>query len=285
MKKIIMFAIVFALTFASLCVNASAAPATGSINLVLINKADKKPMEGREIVITRIADCEMKDSGPVFTYTSDFAGFDLDLAEPENVNLLYTHIISNKISGKTATSDKNGKVSFKNLETGAYLVYSSDGLFNPFVASVPMVTEEGLVYDVNAEPKIDYTEGQPIVPIIPIVPIVPIVPILPIIPIIPIIPDGPDSSTTSPDDTTSRTYPGGGVIPTGPVTPVVPGGTPGDITSVTVPGKDTPESGTPKLPQTGMVQYPIPVLGFMGILMFAAGFIIYGSGKKKENQN
>ena len=35
--------------------------------------------------------------------------------------------------------------------------------------------------------------------------------------------------------------------------------------------------------ETGMLQYPIPILGLCGVLMFSKGFIMYVNGKKEDN--
>lgn len=42
-------------------------------------------------------------------------------------------------------------------------------------------------------------------------------------------------------------------------------------------------SAKEKLPQTGMLQYPVPLLGLCGVIMFSKGFVMYVNSKKEDN--
>ena len=71
--------------------------------------------------------------------------------------------------------------------------------------------------------------------------------------------------------------------PDSPDTPVSPG-TPDNPVSPGTP--DTPvSSGTPDkpvLPQTGQLNWPVPVLACSGVLLFAIGWVLNRQGKKQS---
>lgn len=64
------------------------------------------------------------------------------------------------------SSDKKGYTVFNNLEKGVYLVTQNrqelsaqkQYITNPFLVSIPMVSDGKLIYDIYAEPK--YTDGE-----------------------------------------------------------------------------------------------------------------------------
>ena len=62
---------------------------------------------------------------------------------------------------------------------------------------------------------------------------------------------------------------------------------PDDMTVPTEPTEPTVKPETPvtkpsdALPHTGQLNWPIPVMAFAGIVLFAIGFILYNEGKKK----
>lgn len=128
------------------------------------------------------------------------------------------------------------------------------------------VTQEGETFVITNTMRDETTPVIPVVPIIPIVPVVPIIPVIPFIPItgeIPEIPDIPD-------------------IPSLPIKPVdpVPGTTPqspGD--SQETDKTDSADSG--RLPQTGQLWWPLPVMIAAGLIL-----LVYGiDQKRKEREN
>lgn len=53
---------------------------------------------------------------------------------------------------------------------------------------------------------------------------------------------------------------------------------------VTEPTEPT-EPPPPDIPQTGLNQWPIPILAIFGLILVAAGFALYINGKKKSNES
>ncbi len=256
------------------CVPALAANTSGSISVEMINKADKKPMVGKTVNSIKVADGTYENGKATFTLTEDFASTDVDLKATDAAGSLSAAAKSAGIKGQSATSGKDGKVSFSNCPLGAYLISSPDDIFNPFLVFIPMDEGDSYSFNVSAQPKIDIpaeenpTEEKPTEPT-----------------------TQEEETTTKPEPTTGK---GGSslIVPS-----VTPGSQSGGGSSFTPkPHIDTPdmsgkktettEQATPeKLPQTGMLQYPVPVLGIIGMLLFATGFVIYGEGKKKQRKN
>lgn len=276
MKKLFMIIVAVIVCLMPFGILAGAASPSGKITVVMINKADKSPLKDKAVNIIKVADCLYSDRTASFTLSGDFAETHIDLTDTGAAMHLYDTAVGKGIKGTSIKSDAEGTASMP-CELGAYLVYSPDKLFNPFVVFVPYETAEEIIFDVTAEPKIDVPVTDPTSPTSPTSPTTPVTPTQP---------------TTPSEGTTGSVTPPVPVIPPVPVVPVIPfvpgerptrphTTSPGDATGT---GEDnTSPSSREKLPQTGMVQYPIPILGFAGIMMFAIGFIVYGEGKKKEN--
>ncbi len=222
MKKVLSFLTVVFLMLLP-CFSVYAYPTSGSITVVMINKADKQPLENQTATVIKVADCSFTESDISFSLTADFSETEVDLMSTDAANDLYPIAKSKVVSGVSAVTDSEGTAVFAECDLGAYLVYSPDGIFNPFIVFIPMVSEDGASFNITAQPKIDI----------------------------------PEETTTEPHTDTDT-----------------------DTDTVTTPSKT---SSTDKLPQTGMLQFPIPVLGLCGALVFAKGFVVYVNGKKEEN--
>ena len=221
MKKAISIIAVFLITLLAV-LPASAYPTSGGITVVMINKADKQPLADRDVVFVKAADCLYTETDISFSLISDFSDTELDLESSDAAEQLLEKVKEKGISGETVRSDTDGKAVFAERELGAYLVYSPDGIFTPFIVFLPMVTEDGISFELTAQPKIDI----------------------------------PDEPTTEPEKETDT-----------PEEPTAP----------------RPTDSDEKLPQTGMLQLPVPILGLCGVLVFSKGFILYANSKKEEN--
>ena len=269
MKKILLIFTVITLMLLPFCVPVPAAPESGSISVEMINKADKKPLSGKTVYAVKVADGSYENGNTTFTLTDDFASTDVDLTATDAAETLSAAAKSAGISGVKAKSGTDGKAVFNGIDLGVYLIYSPDNLFNPFLAFVPYDIGDSLAFSVTAAPKIDIpVEEETTEPT-----------------------THEEETTTKPEPTTGK---GGSSLL---VPSVTPGSQSGGGSSYTPkPHIDAPdmsgekagnqEQTTPeKLPQTGMLQYPVPVLGITGMLLFAAGFVIYGEGKKKQRKS
>ncbi len=182
-----------------------------------------------KVLAVKVADCSYTEADIAFSVYPEY-GTGIDLNAPEAAEQLYSAVKNRSVSQSSAVSDGKGKAVFGECELGAYLIYSSDETFSPFLALVPLVTEDGINFNLTAEPKIDIPEEETT--------------------------DPTEEETTKKDDGTETT-------------------TDKSSTNKKEPGE--------KLPKTGMLQLPIPILGFLGAMMFSGGLILYAKGKKEEN--
>ena len=203
---------------------------------------------------------------------------------------------------KTADIDENGYAEFNDLAFGLYLVVQDEHArgyeaIDPFLVSLPMYTKgEGYDYFINAEPKVDKpnppspggsssnpasepesseptsseptssepTSSQPESSE----------------------PTSSEPTSSQPESSQTGSQPAGGSTPGG----TTPGGnTPGGNT----PGGNTPGGGTtpgggsstPTLPQTGQLNWPIPVLVVAGLSLILVGWgVNYNSKSRKSHE-
>ena len=279
MKKTVKIILAVLLVMQVLFIAAFAAD-SGSLTVKLISRTDEKPVAGKALKIYKVGSAEVgTDNAPLFSTDEPYKSAGLTVINPKEdaASKFAQTAKTNSASAQTVTSDSNGRAVINPCELGVYLVCSQDNLFEPFLVSVPVDAQNNGEWDysVTAEPKFDYEE-----------------------PTNPEPPTDPESPTT-PQPTQPTTepggYSGGGIITVNPPSPggnndggsFSTGGSPsGNVyhaTSRSGEG-DSGKTDSEKLPQTGMLQYPIPILGFGGVILFAAGYLIYGRNKKKETE-
>ncbi len=270
--------------------------AKGSISAILEASDDTHPTNG-EMSLYQVADLELVNGNMTYTYTSAFEGCEASLDDVTVASLaseLDTYVKEHEIAA-TSTSEisSEGTVSFSDLSVGLYLVAQTTqstgySLIDAFLVSIPLDVDDTWVYDVDASPKIepatpdssgddnpgddnpgDDNPGD----------------------------DNPGSSTpgsSTPGGTTSGgTTSGGSGGNTGTTTPGSSGG------SGTTGNSGTPSTGTGSgsgsgsntpsntaaastLPQTGQLNWPIPVLIVAGVACVIAGIAIARTSSRKK---
>lgn len=238
----------------------------GSIRVAM--RYGEQAVPGGTMTLYRVAAVQEDDGNFGFVLTGDFADCGIELADLQSAELakaLADYAAGAKLEGQTKQIAEDGTVLFAELEPGLYLLVQTQpaaGYYaaNPFLVSVPMLEEGEYVYDVQAGPK---AELSPISTPAPTPTPTP-APGIPFIPIIPILPFWP---TPTP------------VIPQEPTVPVI---------SVNVETEAPVEPGAagpavPILPQTGQLNWPVPVLAAAGLGLFAAGWALR-YGKKDDEE-
>ena len=195
------------------CMRAGAASPSGEITVIMINKADKSPLKNNKISVARVADCDYSPSRISFALNDTSAAI-----------ILYATAQSKGIKGASVTSDAEGKVVYP-CPLGAYLVWSPENIFNPFVVFVPYETDDEIIFNVTAEPKIDIPVTEPDKPTEPTKP-------------------------TEPDKPTEPTKPD---EPTAPTSPTVPPVTVVRTTTTTFPSSQLLQTSI----RQGLIQHPI----------------------------
>ena len=277
-----------------------------------------KTVPGGSLELYKVGD--VAENQKTFTLNNDFSGMGKvslgDFATEQSARLAQNLAnYANRMQLeplKIAVIDENGYAEFNDLAFGLYLVVQDEYASGydpiaPFLVSLPMYTEgEGYDYFINAEPKVDKpnppspggsssnpasepesseptsseptssepTSSQPESSE----------------------PTSSEPTSSQPESSQTGSQPAGGSTPGG-TTPGgnTPGGnTPGGNTpGGTTPGGNTPGGGTtpgggsstPTLPQTGQLNWPIPVLVVAGLSLILVGWgVNYNSKSRKSHE-
>ncbi len=169
MRGIASWALCLLLSFAFCTVALAAQDATLTLQMSYsTGTAGSKstPISGVTATAYRVA--ELDDAVNTYTLVDDFAslGIDfnngLDAAGMEAAAKQAAGIVSaSGMKGVSATSNAKGEASFGTLPYGVYLVVQTGSAgdaakyenFTPFLISVPQITEDGVLYEVVANPK------------------------------------------------------------------------------------------------------------------------------------
>ncbi len=249
--------LVIIMTFAS-SINAFAISASdidmdqkGSIN-VSFDFIEDTVITG-ELTLFKVADIKLKNGDIRYVYTKEFADCEEDLdGLMDNTfaeNLKY-YAEENGIEGKTKRLDSKSSVSFKNLDLGIYLVVQNEATkgyyeISPFVVSIPNEIDGEISYDVDATPKTEISF------------------------------DETETETEAPEtesieETTTKKE----------KTTKAENATIEKTTDV----KSVSKIVEQKIPQTGLLVWPIILLVLTGVLMIGSGVMVKG-GKTEDKRN
>lgn len=242
---------------------------TGSIKVSLYDSETSEAVGGGTLTLYRVAKVQKDNANLSFVYTNGFedCGVELgDLSEGELAGQLAEKIAATAESTTVEISDL-GVAEFGDLEVGLYLVVQTTAaenynVINPFLVSVPIQENGSYVYDVDALPKVGTAAKKTPEP-----------------------PDTPDTPDT-PDKPEEEN----------PNTPAAPGpdnpdgwvlGANGEkiYLNPEAPSPDNPNGhvmGAHGLPQTGQLNWPIPVLAVTGVVLVAAGIKLKKGTRKDE---
>lgn len=238
---------------------------TGSIKVSLYDSETSEAVGGGTLTLYRVAKVKKDNANLSFEYTNGFedCGVELgDLSEGELASQLAEKIAATAESTTVEISDL-GVAEFGDLEVGLYLVVQTTAaenynVINPFLVSVPIQENGSYVYDVDALPKVGTAAKKTPEP-----------------------PDTPDTPDT-PDKPEEEN----------PNTPAAPGpdnpdgwvlGASGE--NPEAPSPDNPNGhvmGAHGLPQTGQLNWPIPVLAVTGVVLVAAGIKLKKETRRDE---
>ena len=287
---------------------------SGSISVTLLDSVGKSPVAGAELTLYRVAGAYDSGYRLAYTLTDDFAACGISL-DNLSQNGLATHLAAyadeKGLSGAgSETTDANGRVSFSHLDTGLYLVkqtkaasgyYSTD----PFLVSVPMTIDSKWVYDVDASPKAEARPDSPGTPTTRLT--VKKVWVsngaaVPSAVTIVLLRDGVAYKTAVLNEANGWNYTWSGLdtneiwdvaerdVPNGYKVSYSVSGSMVTITNTSTvnitkkPVTEKPTSShTSKLIQTGQLNWPIPVLAGVGILLFAVGWALVLAKRKNRD--
>lgn len=242
---------------------------TGSIKVSLYDSETSEAVGGGTLTLYRVAKVQKDNANLSFVYTNGFedCGVELgDLSEGELAGRLAEKIAATAESTTVEISDL-GVAEFGDLEVGLYLVVQTTAaenynVINPFLVSVPIQENGSYVYDVDALPKVGTAAKKTPEP-----------------------PDTPDTPDTpdKPDEENPNTPAAPG--PDNPDSWVLGANGEKIYRNPEAPSPDNPNGhvmGAHGLPQTGQLNWPIPVLAVTGVVLVAAGIKLKKGTRKDE---
>lgn len=242
---------------------------TGSIKVSLYDSETSETVGGGTLTLYRVAKVQKDNANLSFVYTNGFedCGVELgDLSEGELAGRLAEKIAATAESTTVEISDL-GVAEFGDLEVGLYLVVQTTAaenynVINPFLVSVPIQENGSYVYDVDALPKVGTAAKKTPEP--------------PDTPDTPDTPDKPDEENPNTPAAPGPDNPDGWVL-----------GAHGEkiYLNPEAPSPDNPNGyvmGAHGLPQTGQLNWPIPVLAVTGVALVAAGIKLKKETRKDE---
>lgn len=242
---------------------------TGSIKVSLYDSETSEAVGGGTLTLYRVAKVQKDNANLSFVYTNGFedCGVELgDLSEGELAGRLAEKIAATAESTTVEISDL-GVAEFGDLEVGLYLVVQTTAaenynVINPFLVSVPIQENGSYVYDVDALPKVGTAAKKTPEP--------------PDTPDTPDTPDKPDEENPNTPAAPGPDNPDGWVL-----------GAHGEkiYLNPEAPSPDNPNGyvmGAHGLPQTGQLNWPIPVLAVIGVVLVAAGIKLKKETRKDE---
>lgn len=245
---------------------------TGSIKVSLYDSETAEAVGGGTLTLYRVAKVQKDNANLSFVYTNGFedCGVELgDLSEGELAGRLAEKIAATAESTTVEVSDL-GAAEFGDLEVGLYLVVQTTAaenynVINPFLVSVPIQENGSYVYDVDALPKVGTAAKKAPEP-----------PDKPDTPDTPDTPDKPEEENPNTPAAPGPDNPDGWVL-----------GANGEkiYRNPEAPSPDNPNGyvmGAHGLPQTGQLNWPIPVLAVTGVVLVAAGIKLKKGTRKDE---
>lgn len=163
-------------TVLSLALSANAADfnlnATGSIKVHLHDSANPDTVIGGALTLYKVADATVADSNLTFVPAGDFAGFGLpltDLNDPALVTALADYASEQDVEGTEKELSASGTAVYSNLSTGLYLVVQLTTTqeylpVSPFLVSLPMYDGDAgsWIYSIEASPKVQRPDREPV---------------------------------------------------------------------------------------------------------------------------
>lgn len=230
----------------------------GSITVTM--RQGEKTVPGGTLTLYRVGVVSENDGNYDFVLTDEFAGSGLTLEDIHSAQLageLADYAKAHGMSGTTQNIGTDGTVTFRDLEPGLYLLVQNKAAAGyyaatPFLVSVPMLEGGLYVYEVDASPKVEIKK-------------MPETPETPEEPETPDEPETPEEPETS-DEPETPTESEAPEIPDASITP------------------GTPEAAAMTLPQTGQMNWPVPVLAAAGLGLFLAGWIMRYGKKKSDHE-
>ncbi len=285
----------------------------GAIYLTVADSQTKQPIENVKFRLYYVASVRNAGNNAYFDYISPYNECNMPLGNLQDAYLplhLAVFAMERNLAYTEESSDKNGHILFNNLELGVYLLVpdiDSEGGFRitPFLVCVPMydTVEKEWEYSINATPKIEDSEETDETTYISVKKLWDTHSDHPDEITVSLLRDFVAIETVVLNDENNWTYrwnnlsknyvwdiietevPDGYIVsydtssntviitnkdttPTPPPPPTEPG--------------DSPKPPDDELIDTGQLNWPVPILSAIGLLLFATGWAMLNLGKREE---
>jgi len=135
----------------------------GTIEITLKALADNKNIEATQLTLYYIASISSENNKLVYTYNDAIKDCKEDLNDLTNKTLtsgISKCILNKEVPSYTKVTNEDGKVNFKNLELGLYLVKQTNSVLgysniDSFLINIPKNIDNKWIYNLKAEPKTD----------------------------------------------------------------------------------------------------------------------------------
>lgn len=133
----------------------------GSISVTLVSPTEQEPMVGAELAVYYVATVQVNGEGNLsYVASGAFDHEGISLEDPELVTKLDAFVSGGDIPFRKIVTDAEGKAICTDLPLGLYFVKQTGTVegFAPcasFLVTLPIRTDSGFCYDVDASPKTD----------------------------------------------------------------------------------------------------------------------------------
>ncbi|MCC8127772.1 MAG: hypothetical protein LIO92_10315 [Clostridiales bacterium] len=234
----------------------------GSITLTMT--CETKTVAGGEMTLYQVGDILEDHGNYSFVLSEEFASSGIpltDVSSSDTAAALSDYAAAQNLGGTTQPIRNDGTVTFESLKPGLYLLVqhqAASGYYaaSPFLISVPLYDEAEDVYEyaVTATPKVEIRKKAS---------------------------GGGGSSHGGGSSSGGSTSGGSSSSGSGAGVPEDSGDT---IASSVLTPFDSTSPELFKLPQTGQLNWPIPVMTLCGLLLFAFGWKLVFGGKRHLGQ-
>lgn len=131
----------------------------GNIDIILSDN-NNNLVNDAEITIYKLADATIKNNNLTYEYDTSLNSCKQNIDKGILTNNELECVLTNNITKITKTTNSLGKVEFKDLDLGLYLIMQTNEVkdyskIKPFLLGLPTIEEDKWVYSISGTPKVE----------------------------------------------------------------------------------------------------------------------------------
>lgn len=131
----------------------------GNIDIILSDN-NNNLVKNAEITIYKLADATIKNNNLTYKYDTSLNSCKQNIDKGILTNNELECVLTNNITKITKTTNSLGKVEFKDLDLGLYLIMQTNEVkdyskIKPFLLGLPTIEEDKWVYSISGTPKVE----------------------------------------------------------------------------------------------------------------------------------